>query len=104
MSSDSLRSTHPALGLRHRSRPRELDIAQPRLRHPRLGQEPISDRRREGEDPSSYCFDGSLTTPPCTEGVKGVVLTQPAQLSAAQIAAFHGRPPGRHKEWSIGRR
>lgn len=35
-----------------------------------------------------YTFAGSLTTPPCTEGVTWFVLKTPVELSAAQIAAF----------------
>ncbi len=35
-----------------------------------------------------YDFAGSLTTPPCSEGVHWMVLKTPATLSAAQIAAF----------------
>jgi len=37
---------------------------------------------------TAYRYDGSLTTPPCSEGVKWLVMTTPVQLSAAQIAAF----------------
>jgi len=37
---------------------------------------------------TTYRYDGSLTTPPCSEGVKWFVMTTPVQLSAAQIAAF----------------
>lgn len=33
-------------------------------------------------------YEGSVTAPPCTEGVTWFVLTQPIQLSSAQIAAF----------------
>jgi carbonic anhydrase len=35
-----------------------------------------------------YAFTGSLTTPPCSEGVAWQVLKQPVELSAEQISAF----------------
>ena len=40
---------------------------------------------------TSYRYDGSLTTPPCSESVKWVVMTTPIELSAAQIGAFTSR-------------
>ncbi len=36
----------------------------------------------------SYRYDGSLTTPPCTEDVNWIVMATPIELSEAQIAAF----------------
>lgn len=50
---------------------------------------------------TSYRYQGSLTTPPCSEGVRWIVMTEPVQLGADQISAFreifHGnnRPPQR---------
>ena len=35
-----------------------------------------------------YRYPGSLTTPPCTEGVKWLVLEQPIRMSAEQIQAL----------------
>jgi carbonic anhydrase len=35
-----------------------------------------------------YTYGGSLTTPPCTEGVRWLVLNQPIELSAEQIESF----------------
>ncbi|WP_010486152.1 carbonic anhydrase [Pseudomonas sp. S9] len=35
-----------------------------------------------------FFYQGSLTTPPCTEGVQWVLLEQPLQLSEGQISAF----------------
>lgn len=39
-------------------------------------------------DKSYYAYDGSLTTPPCSEGVKWHVFKEPIELSAAQLRAF----------------
>jgi carbonic anhydrase len=36
----------------------------------------------------TYQYSGSLTTPPCSEGVKWLVLTTPIEVSTAQVAAF----------------
>jgi carbonic anhydrase len=38
-----------------------------------------------------YTFDGSLTTPPCSENVRWFVLKTPVQVSGAQIAQFSRR-------------
>ncbi len=38
--------------------------------------------------PGYYTFMGSLTTPPCTEGVLWIVMKQPIQLSDEQIRIF----------------
>jgi carbonic anhydrase len=35
-----------------------------------------------------YTFEGSLTTPPCSEGVRWFVLKSPVEVSPAQLAAF----------------
>jgi carbonic anhydrase len=40
-----------------------------------------------------YTFDGSLTTPPCTEHVRWFVLKSPVQASSAQVQQFAARYP-----------
>jgi carbonic anhydrase len=35
-----------------------------------------------------YRFDGSLTTPPCSEGVRWFVVKKPATASKAQVEQF----------------
>ena len=36
----------------------------------------------------TYRYDGSLTIPPCSEGVKWFVMTTPIEIAQSQIAAF----------------
>ena len=40
------------------------------------------------EPRTAWRYRGSLTTPPCTEGVAWIVMSEPVTLSAAQIRAF----------------
>ncbi|QBE62181.1 carbonic anhydrase [Pseudoduganella lutea] len=40
------------------------------------------------EQRSYYGYTGSLTTPPCSEGVRWHILKQPVEVSPAQLAAF----------------
>lgn len=46
---------------------------------------------------SSYRYDGSLTTPPCSEGVKWIVMSTPIQLSAKQIETFRNIMKGNNR-------
>jgi carbonic anhydrase len=40
------------------------------------------------KDHKAFVYMGSLTTPPCTEGVHWIVLAQPIEMSNAQINSF----------------
>lgn len=40
------------------------------------------------DEPHYYAFNGSLTTPPCSEGVKWFMITEPVQASRAQMDKF----------------
>ena len=46
---------------------------------------------------TTWRYRGSLTTPPCTEGVAWVILTEPLTLSAAQIDDFAAVYPNNYR-------
>ncbi|MDE0556697.1 MAG: carbonic anhydrase family protein [Candidatus Poribacteria bacterium] len=45
----------------------------------------------------TYRYIGSLTTPPCSEGVKWFVLTTPIEMSHSQVAAFKSIMSGNNR-------
>lgn len=55
-------------------------------------------------DLSYYTYVGSLTTPPCTEGVRWIVLRAPATLSPAQVERMKGDHTNRPVQPLNGRR
>ncbi len=58
---------------------------------------------------TAWRYRGSLTTPPCTEGVSWIVMSKPVTLSAAQITKFGAlhprnfRPPQPLRGRTLGR-
>ena len=48
----------------------------------------INARQLLPADPAFYSFIGSLTTPPCTEGVQWLVMKTPVEMSREQIGHF----------------
>jgi carbonic anhydrase len=40
---------------------------------------------------SYFRYPGSVTAPPCTEGVEWIVMKQPLELSAGQLARYRAR-------------
>jgi carbonic anhydrase len=49
---------------------------------------PLFAEQLQPESRDYYRFSGSLTTPPCSEGVRWLVMKQPVEVSKAQIDAF----------------
>jgi len=49
--------------------------------------EPVDPGNLLPSDKRTYRYSGSLTTPPCTEGVKWFVMASPVEMSVAQIAS-----------------
>ena len=48
-------------------------------------------------DQTTFRYAGSLTTPPCTEGVSWFVMIHPVEMSGEQIAAFQAIYDGNHR-------
>lgn len=46
---------------------------------------------------TSFHYNGSLTTPPCTEEVKWIIFKQPIEMSKEQIKAFQQIFPDNHR-------
>ncbi|PMC33678.1 carbonic anhydrase [Bacillus sp. UMB0899] len=59
--------------------------------------EPIDLQGLLPQDQTSFHYNGSLTTPPCTEEVKWVIFEQPIQMSKEQIQAFQQLFPDNHR-------
>lgn len=56
------------------------------------------------ESHAYYTYEGSLTTPPCTEGVRWFVLQEPLEASPAQIQQLKGEGTNRPIQPLNGRR
>ncbi|SDH88020.1 carbonic anhydrase [Alteribacillus bidgolensis] len=59
--------------------------------------EPIDLQALLPEDQNSFHYNGSLTTPPCTEEVHWIIFEQPMEMSNEQIQGFQQIFPDNHR-------
>lgn len=59
--------------------------------------EPIDLQGLLPKDQTSFHYNGSLTTPPCTEKVQWIVFEEPIEMSKEQIQAFQQNFPDNHR-------
>ncbi|MCQ6283035.1 carbonic anhydrase family protein, partial [Bacillus sp. EB600] len=59
--------------------------------------EPIDLQAILPPDQTSFSYNGSLTTPPCTEEVKWIVFEKPIEMSKEQVQAFQQIFPDNHR-------
>ena len=59
--------------------------------------EPIDLMSLLPKDTDSFQYNGSLTTPPCSEAVKWIVLEEPIEMSKEQIDKFRNIFPDNHR-------
>jgi carbonic anhydrase len=57
----------------------------------RYASEPVSALELLPSEHGYFRYSGSLTASPCTEGVEWIVMKQPVELSAAQLAVYKAR-------------
>ncbi|CAM4228127.1 carbonic anhydrase [Lederbergia lenta] len=62
-----------------------------------LIKEPVNLQTLLPSDQTFFQYNGSLTTPPCTEEVKWVVFEKPIEMSKEQIQAFQQIFPDNHR-------
>jgi len=74
-----------------------LDLAPAEGAEPADADDPIDPADVLPADRRAFRYDGSLTTPPCTEGVAWSVLAEPITWSADQLADFAERHPDSHR-------
>ncbi|HWO97578.1 MAG TPA: carbonic anhydrase family protein [Bacillus sp. (in: firmicutes)] len=60
-------------------------------------EEPVDLQALLPSNQTSFHYNGSLTTPPCTEEVKWIVFEQPIEMSKEQIQAFQQIFPDNHR-------
>ncbi|MDN4495124.1 carbonic anhydrase family protein [Ureibacillus aquaedulcis] len=60
-------------------------------------EEPIDLEALLPQDQTSFHYNGSLTTPPCTEEVKWIIFEQPIDMSKEQIQSFQQIFPDNHR-------
>ena len=71
-----------------------FDYLPAQVGEPEAAGEPIALAALLPQARTFYTYQGSLTTPPCSEVVRWLLLEDPVELSAQQIAAFTARYDG----------